>query len=204
MTLPKIRRREQLTVMAALLVGCSTKEPLPMTQTSTQPTTQPQPGARGSGRSGDFDFLSGRWSIKNRRLKQRGVPLAQQVWETFDSDATCWTVLGGLGSIEELRIPVGKPRGLGIRLLDAEKSFWSDYWVPTGAGQVVPPPMWGEFKDGVGVFISTDEREGDVTVRSRGMWDRITPTSCRWYQGSSSDSGKTWEDNWFMDWTRVA
>ena len=39
--------------------------------------------------------------------------------------------------------------------------------------------------------------------QQRGVWDRITPTSCRWHQSTSKDGGKTWDYNWYMDWTRV-
>jgi hypothetical protein len=37
----------------------------------------------------------------------------------------------------------------------------------------------------------------------RGVWDMITPTSCRLYQTVSKDGGKTWQDNWIMAWSRV-
>ncbi len=191
-------RRTHVATLAALLSLCFSKEAY-----AVNPSPSPSPSSRGSGRAGEFDFLAGRWSIKNRRLKQRWVPEAKREWETFDGDSHCWTVLGGLGSIEELRIPVGQPRGMGIRLLDTEKGLWSDYWVASGAGQIVPPPMWGDFKNGAGTFIATDERDGDIAIHSRGVWDRITPTSCRWHQAFSRDGGKTWEDNWFMDWTRI-
>lgn len=154
-----------------------------------------------TGRAGDFDFLAGSWTIKNRRLTTRWV--GSDDWELFDGDATCWTVLGGLGSIEELRIPAGQPRGLGIRLLDTDKGLWSDHWVGSGQGVIVPSPMWGEFNNGVGTFIATDDRDGDIAIHSRGVWDRITATSCRWHQAFSRDGGATWEDNWFMDWTRT-
>jgi hypothetical protein len=155
-----------------------------------------------TGRPGDFDFLAGSWTIKNRRLKTRWT--GAQDWELFDGDATCWTVLGGAGSIEELRIPAGQARGLGIRLLDSARGVWSDYWVSNGSGLVVPPPMAGGFEGGVGTFLATDDRDGDIPIWSRGVWDRITPTSCRWHQAFSRDGGQTWEDNWFMDWTRLA
>jgi hypothetical protein len=156
----------------------------------------------GSGRAGDFDFLAGRWAIRNRRLKVRWTE--QPEWESFDGDSICHTVLGGLGSIEELRIPTGQPRGLGIRLLDVKTGLWSDYWSSSGSGIVMPPPMSGSFEGGVGTFLATDERDGDLPIWSRGIWDRITPASCRWQQAFSRDGGKTWEDNWFMDWTRLA
>ena len=41
------------------------------------------------------------------------------------------------------------------------------------------------------------------TDQGAGIWDRITPSSCRWRQGVSRDAGATWEDTWLMDWTRV-
>jgi hypothetical protein len=154
-----------------------------------------------TGRAGDFDFLAGSWRIANRRLKQRWT--ANPEWELFDGDSTCWSVLGGLGSIEDLRIPAGQPRGLGIRLLDTKRGLWSDHWSSSASG-VVSPPMWGSFEGGVGSFIATDESDGDIAIWSRGVWDRITPTSCRWHQAFSRDGGQTWEDNWFMDWTRVS
>jgi hypothetical protein len=157
---------------------------------------------QGSARAGDFDFLAGSWTIKNRRLKTRWA--GGDDWELFDGDSTCWTVLGGRGSIEELRIPPGQPRGLGIRLLDAERGSWSDHWVGNGHGVIVPSPMWGGFDNGVGTFVATDDHDGEIPIHSRGVWDRITPTSCRWHQAFSCDGGRTWEDNWFMDWTRVA
>jgi hypothetical protein len=156
---------------------------------------------KGSARAGDFDFLAGSWTIRNRRLRTRW--LGSNDWEVFDGDSTCWTVLGGRGSIEELRIPAGQPRGLGIRLLDMDKGLWSDHWVGSGQGVIVPSPMWGEFRNGVGTFIAIDDRDGDIPIHSRGVWDRITPTSCRWHQAFSRDGGATWEDNWFMDWTRT-
>ena len=40
-------------------------------------------------------------------------------------------------------------------------------------------------------------------IKVRGVWDRITRTSCRWHQAVSRDGGNTWDVNWWMDWTRV-
>jgi hypothetical protein len=37
----------------------------------------------------------------------------------------------------------------------------------------------------------------------QGAWDQITPMSCHWYQASSKDGGKTWFQNWGMQWRRV-
>jgi hypothetical protein len=155
----------------------------------------------GPARRGDFDFLAGHWRITQRRLKTRWVGSAD--WEHFEGESSCWTTLGGLGSIEELRLTATEFRGLGIRLLDTQRGLWCDYWASSGSGLISPTPMLGGFDQGVGTFIATDDHDGEMAIHSRGVWDRITPTSCRWQQAFSRDGGRSWEDNWFMDWVRV-
>lgn len=147
---------------------------------------------------GDFNFLTGEWTIHNKRLKDG----SKDVWEEFPGAATVHSVMGGQASIEELRIPADNYRGMGIRVWRPKEKKWTDHWTGSYDG-VVNTPQLGEFIDGEGVFISEEEIEG-VKWLYRGVWDRITPTSCRWHQSSSSDGGKSWEWNWYMDWTRVS
>jgi hypothetical protein len=138
----------------------------------------------------------GEWRIKHRRLKSPGV------WDEFEGEATCFTILGGVGSIEELHIPARDFSGSGIRLLDVTTHVWSDYWVNAKAATIGTPGVTGGFVDGVGTFMSEDV-DGDKPILARGVWDQITPTSCRWHQAVSRDRGATWEENWIMHWTRV-
>lgn len=147
---------------------------------------------------GDFDFLAGEWTIAHRRLKD-GTTDAR---EESQSGATVHRVLDGMGSIEELRKPDGSFMGMGIRVWLPQERKWADHWTGTYNG-VVNPAQKGEFIDGEGVFISEEVVDG-VTSLYRGIWDRITATSCRWHQSSSSDGGKSWAWNWWMDWTRVS
>lgn len=154
-------------------------------------TAAPPPGA-----PGDFDFLAGEWRIAHRRLKAPGE------WDAFAGEATCWTILAGVGSVEELRIPARNFSGMGLRLLDVNARVWSDYWVNGKSGVLGAGGQTGGFANGVGTF-GADDMDGDKPIKVRGVWDRITPTSCRWRQGVSYDAGRTWQDNWFMDWTRV-
>jgi hypothetical protein len=153
------------------------------------------PDARIPG-NGEFNFLAGEWKIANRQRQADGR------WKAFPGAATVHTVLGGLGSVEQLRIPPDKFLGMGLRVFDVEKKLWADHWVAARFG-VVNLPMMGSFKDGVGTFLAEDMIEGKSVVTGRGVWDRITPTSCRWFQSSTNDGGKTWDDSWLMDWTRV-
>lgn len=158
----------------------------------------PAAPAPGTGKPGDFDFLAGEWTIKHRRLKN---PAANE-WDEFEGEATCWTILNGVGSVEELRIPARNFSGMGLRLLDVEQKIWNDYWVNAKNGVLTTPGQTGTFDNGVGTFTA-DDKDGDTPIKVKGVWDRITPTSCRWWQAISRDAGATWQENWFMDWTRA-
>lgn len=148
-----------------------------------------------TGKPGDFDFLSGEWRIKNRQFKNGTV-------EEFDGEATVHGILAGVGSVEELRIPARGFSGMGLRLLDLERRLWADFWVNAKSGVLTPPPAWGSFVGGVGLWDSDDEDAGQPVI-VRGAWDQITPSSCRWFQASSRDGGKTWQQSWLMHWTRA-
>jgi hypothetical protein len=154
--------------------------------------------ATASAKPGDFDFLAGNWKITHRRLK---APHGSE-WDHFEGEATCWTILGGVGSVEELRIPSRNFAGMGLRLLDVQKGVWNDHWVNGKHAVLTLPGQSGVFHNGVGIFTA-DDKDGETPIKVKGVWDRITPTSCRWWQAVSWDDGKTWEENWFMDWVRA-
>lgn len=168
---------------------------LAMTQIASPISTLAAATADAIGKPGDFDFLTGEWRIHNRFL-EKGT------WIEFPGEATVVGILGGIASIEELRIPARGFSGMGLRLLDVERKVWSDHWVNAKSGKVAVPGQEGVFVDGAGTFISHDTVDG-IAWQYRGVWDQITPGSCRWHQSSSRDGGQTWEWNWYMDWTRV-
>jgi hypothetical protein len=146
---------------------------------------------------GDFDFLTGEWTIRHLRL-QEGT---SDDWQRFDSSASVHRVLDGMGSIEELRKADGSFMGMGVRVWLPDQRKWADHWTSAVNG-VVNPPQLGEFIDGEGIFISEEMLDG-VQWLYRGVWDRIMPGQCRWHQSVSSDGGKEWRWNWWMEWTRT-
>lgn len=148
-------------------------------------------------RAGEFDFLSGEWKIAQRRLKAPGD------WDEFEGEATCWSILGGVASVEELRIPARDFSGMGLRTLDAANGVWLDYWMNAKTGVPGSAGTPGRFVDGAGNFDAEDVEDGQPVIY-RGCWDQITASSCRWRQGVSRDGGQSWEWNWIMNWTRVA
>lgn len=146
----------------------------------------------------DFDFLVGEWAIENRRL----VAPDGDEWDEFEGAATVTSALGGMASIEDLRIPARDFAGIGVRVFHVDTNQWADHWV-SGRNGVVNEPMMGTFTDGVGTFTAVDDDDGRrVSVRS--VWDEITPTSCRWHQATSTDDGVTWVVGWEMHWRRVS
>lgn len=155
----------------------------------------PLPASPPLGRPGDFDFLTGEWRIRNRSL-------VNGEWLEYPGEATVYRILAGGGSVEDLRIPARSFSGMGLRLLDVEQRIWSDHWVNARSGVVSTPGETGGFVDGVGMFSSTYEENGRVTIAA-GIWDAITPRSCRWRQVVSEDGGHTWRHTWIMRWTRV-
>ncbi len=76
---------------------------------------------------GDFDFLAGEWKIRHKRLKDG----TKDEWQRFDSGATVYRVLNGMGSIEELRKADGSDMGMGVRVWLTQEKKWADHW--TGA-----------------------------------------------------------------------
>lgn len=150
------------------------------------------------GRAGEFDFLTGEWRIRHRRLKTAGT----DDWDVFEGEATCWSILGGVVSIEELRIPSRQFSGMGLRLFDSDKGHWFELWTNAKGASLGGPGMPGGFRGGAAVF-EADDGEGSERMRVRSTWDRIAPNACRWHQAVSRDGGRRWEPHWFMDWLRA-
>lgn len=148
----------------------------------------------------DFHFLYGRWSVRHRRLKARGVGYAE--WDEFAG--TCFTqgLMDGLCNVEEHDFPARGVQAVALRTFDPAARRWSIYWVSSTTGRL-EPPVHGAFRDGVGRFEGEDVDDGRP-VAVRFIWDEITPASARWRQAFSYDGGQTWEENWEMAFTRAA
>jgi hypothetical protein len=91
---------------------------------------------------------------------------------------------------------------LTVRLYNTRAHQWSLNFSNSPSGQMGAPAI-GEFRDGVGTFLSQDEYAGR-TIQVRQLWSAITPTSYHFEQAFSDDYGKTWETNFIADLTRVA
>lgn len=169
--------------------------PAPLPERPALDPIPPLPAAVPPGRAGDFAFLTGAWRIENWRR------LADGSWDAFPAEASVTAILEGRISIEELQIPARDFAGMGLRLLDVERSVWSDHWVNARSGVVGVPGQEGGFSGGAGIFTSRETVDGREMIYA-GIWDRIGPDSCRWRQAWSDDGGTTWTQVWIMHWHR--
>jgi hypothetical protein len=150
-----------------------------------------------------FDQRVGKWHVRHRRLKER---LAGDTrWEDFTGEQVWWTTLDGRGNADDnlLRLPGGDYYGFTIRAYDAATGQWAIWWLdsrnPHGP---LDPPMKGRFVDGVGTFYADDTLRGKP-IKVRFIWSNITATSAHWEQAFSPDGGKTWETNWYSDFSKA-
>lgn len=143
----------------------------------------------------DFDFLTGKWKMYHRKLKDRLVDSHE--WNDLESiDENYGSILSGIGNTDLYTATFdGQPfEGFTLRLFNPETKLWSLYWVASNSG-VLDPPVVGSFDGSIGHFFCTDMYNGtEVIVVFR--WDRRDIHHPVWSQAFSPDKGKTWEWNW--------
>jgi hypothetical protein len=144
-----------------------------------------------------FDFEVGHWRVHHRVKRADG-------WHEFDGTSVNWPLMHGYGNVEDndFNRPTGVTHGVALRAYDAKTGLWAIWWVDSRDPHLpMDPPVKGRFDGGVGTFYSDGLINGKPT-RTRYIWSRITPKSARWEQAFSTDSGKTWDTNWIMEFQR--
>jgi hypothetical protein len=150
----------------------------------------------------DFDFLEGKWSVHNRKLKARLA--GNDEWSTFESTLHMRKTLNGTGNVENYYASFdGKPfEGQAVRLFNKETRLWTIYWMDSNNPVMDEHPVTGSFEKGVGKFYARDVFNGKPIVVIY-QWDATDPAHPKWSQAFSEDEGKTWEWNWEMTLTRI-
>ena len=143
----------------------------------------------------DFDFLVGKWVMKNKHLNARLANCKE--YTEFESTVENSGGLEGMGNFDVVRrqLPDGKVyEGRTIRTFDPQTRLWRLYWMDSNGGPI-DPPVIGSFKDGIGLFFCKDYQVGrPVIIVFR--WDKTNPNQPVWGQAFSDDNGKTWEWNY--------
>jgi len=152
------------------------------------------------GHAGDFDFLVGRWAVRNTRLMTR-LRGNTTDWREFHGVQQAWTHMGGQISFDELSCESEGFTGATMRTLDVASQQWAIYWVSSRSGKISAPVHGGWLGDR-GEFYGLDDEAGRQ-VLVRFVWERLDADTARWTQAYSDDAGRSWEDNWRMDFTRL-
>ena len=144
-----------------------------------------------------FDFIYGRWSVHNRKLRDSADPDCDE-WVEFPATLEATPVLAGGGHVDQMT--ASDFVGMTLRLFDPTDHTWHIWWSSTRAPGRLDPPMVGSFDSGQGVFFGEDEVAGRP-IRLRFDWyaDDVSP---RWEQRFSFDGGESWILNWVMTLTR--
>ncbi|MEO7455925.1 MAG: hypothetical protein ABIY52_06665 [Gemmatimonadaceae bacterium] len=149
----------------------------------------------------DFDFLFGRWTVRNRRLVR---PLTgSDEWEEFEAKSYVRPIWSGRGHIEEWDAvtPRGEINAVSLHLYDATARQWRLYWATEKDARVGVATV-GSFVGTVGHFFAQEEYAGR-SILLRISWVVRDSSSCHWEQSFSTDGGGSWELNWTMEFTRA-
>jgi hypothetical protein len=144
----------------------------------------------------DFDFLFGRWTIQNRKLKTRLNN--DDEWIEFEATCECRRILKGFGNVDQFLTEFnGVPfEGASFRLFNPQTRLWSIYWADSSA-VVMDVPQVGSFDGDIGRFFAEDVFEGR-RILVVFEWDKSNLDVPVWRQAFSPDQGHTWEVNWHM------
>ncbi len=151
--------------------------------------------------SHDFDFNFGTWHTHIRRLLH---PLSgSHMWVKYDGIVTVRKVWGGAANVEEVEANgQNHIEFLNVRLYNTASHQWSLNGASSADGTLESPAMFGEFKDGRGVFYDQERFNGRM-ILDRQTFFNITPASYSFEQAFSDDGGKTWEPNFVANLTRT-
>ena len=152
--------------------------------------------AASSSSRNDFDFLIGKWSVHNRKLKSRLNGCSE--WTEFEAQVECRKILDGFGNIDSFQTTVdGRPfEGMSLRLFSPETRLWSIYWANSDT-VVLDVPQVGSFENKIGSFYARDTYE-EKEIIVQFCWDVSNPNTPVWSQAFSADNGHSWEWNWYM------
>jgi hypothetical protein len=149
-----------------------------------------------------FDWEFGDWKINIKRLKN---PLSgSTTWTDLSATVSQRKIWDGRANLAEVVTdgPNGRLEFLALRLYNPQTNQWTLNFASSNSG-IFNVPMFGEFKNGVGVFYD-QEPFNDRAILVRFTFAAATSNSGRTdEQAFSNDGGKTWEINWVNDYKKV-
>ena len=147
-----------------------------------------------------FDFWIGEWAINLRTIQEDGS------WkDTYKSTARIYPILDGKAILElwnEQKFGEGI-KGYSLRYYNREKGKWELWLNWPGKNRSGSSSLEGSFRHGRGEFFSYRPLDDSTQLISRYTFCDVSPTSLRWDDAFSKDGGKTWSNNWIMEFSRT-
>ncbi len=151
----------------------------------------------------NFDFLIGKWSVLNRRLKDRLTNCDE--WIEFQAEMETKSILNGLALMDEMKSSHFGDNfiGLSIRMVNPETNIWTIYWADTANPEnYLKEQVTGEFKNGIGEFFGNELYKGKE-VKLRFTWKKPSINTALWEQAYFDEKNNVWETNWTMLFTSI-
>ena len=89
-------------------------------------------------------------------------------------------------------------RGESVSSYQPKLGLWRQTWVDNQGGYI--PLTGGLQKDGT--FLLTTTRINEKQRQTRMVFEKIKPASFTWRWQSTADDGKTWKDEWVIEYAR--
>lgn len=151
----------------------------------------------------NVDFLVGKWSVLNKRLKERLK--GSNEWTEFPAEMESKTILNGLAVMDEMKTSHFGDEfvGLSIRMFNPKLNKWTIYWADTMSPErKLSEQVVGTFNNGIGEFYGTEMFNGKE-VKLRFIWKRESLDTAHWEQAYFDEKSKAWETNWTMEFTKI-
>ena len=178
-------------VFLLLFVGCLSQHPVVAQSTGISEAWQVKPGESNHFR--EFDFWIGKWDVNLRMIQP------DHSWkDSVQAKVEIYPILNGKAILELW--DSSSIKGFSLRYYDPNKDTWVLYlnWPSNGQSSSIGS-LQGQFRHGRGEFFAESGKR-----ISRYTFCDITPTSLRWDDAYSHDGGKTWTNNWIMEFSRTA
>jgi hypothetical protein len=148
-----------------------------------------------------FDFHFGTW--RTHILSRRTAASGAVEWVKMTGTVIDQPLWHGRANVEKIEAAGsgGHFQGLTLFLYDPKSDQWSQEFASSTDG-IIEEPVYGEFKDGRGIFYGWSGSEGKK-VLERDIWSNITPNSYHFEIASSADGGKSWVTSFVAQLTRL-
>ena len=151
-----------------------------------------------------FDFWIGEWDVNLRRIQE------DNTWVDWKkSKAHIHRILNGRAILElweeqSSDLPQNTIVGYSLRYYDQQLKKWVLWLNWPGVNQSGSTTLTGTFRHNRGEFFKSQALNDSTELLSRYTFSDITPNALRWDDTFSKDGGKTWANNWVMEFARTA